>query len=711
MKFTKAFNGFLAYAASASLLFLFAACGDTIENVYQNGMDVVASEDDLPECTSENDGEMAFVKGKNVTRICVDGDWSLVLPKDSSKKEVTCKAEELEDKSGLKILCDGDSVGVVLNGEKGVTGAPGKDGQNGTNGTDGRNGTNGQDGRNGTNGTDGNPGESGVNCRLSGKTDTTVTIRCGDSLIVMELGRAPEDTTTIPLEELVGYTQKGPFLKGSSVYLYELNGSLNQTNGNFTSLISDDDGRYKFRTRGLRYPYALIVVDGYYRNEVTGKISDAPIRLRALTDVSGRVTGSANVNLLTHLEYERANNLATGPGKLKLKEAKRRAQKEILAQFYIDTTKFGDVHSEDMDVFGSSEADVALLAISILLQGNGTANELSVILTQIAEDMADDGQWNSADAAATRAHIADLALAVDLPQARRNVESWGLSEGPIGNFEAIVENFITKQLFEDHGCSKDEDGAVRVVNNSLSANNGKVFYCVDGTYGIIPFDTNFLSEDIKYGLLLDTRDRQIYRTVKIGDQEWMAENLNYEYAPASKTPYGYWNYENQECFYYSCKINGHYYSWADAMDSSAIFSDNGKGCGSNVVCSKTYPVRGVCPAGWHLPERSEFEELLAAFGGDGGALMAKGFEYLYTETMTYEIWPNATNESGFSAIIANYWDGREFRHFNSAYFWTSTETDASKADNLNLDKSGARFFTYKSGAMSIRCVKDAPQGL
>ena len=74
-----------------------------------------------------------------------------------------------------------------------------------------------------------------------------------------------------------------------------------------------------------------------------------------------------------------------------------------------------------------------------------------------------------------------------------------------------------------------------------------------------------------------------------------------------------------------------------------------------------------------------------------------------------DIWPDATNESGFSALPANYWSGREFRNFNSAYFWTSTETDASNADNLVLDKYGTRFLTFKYGAMSIRCVKDTPQ--
>ena len=112
---------------------LLAACGDTVENVYQTGLEVVASEDDLPECSDENEGELAFVKGEAAVRVCVDGEWEATSQsvKDTvyMESDVSCKTEELKDKSGLKIVCNGDSIGVVLNGADGKAGKDGKDGE------------------------------------------------------------------------------------------------------------------------------------------------------------------------------------------------------------------------------------------------------------------------------------------------------------------------------------------------------------------------------------------------------------------------------------------------------------------------------------------------------------------------------------------------------------------------------------------------------
>ena len=431
----------------ASFALLLAACGDET-TINQTGMEVADSVENLSECTANNEGVQAIVKGERSIRVCMDGEWietaesvtdTLIIAGDTiymqggkdtvyvNSSDFSCKTEELADKSGLKIICNGDSIGVVLNGAKGDKG---------------------EDGQNGTKGEDGAKGDSGAGCSIKAKTDTTVTVACGDSAMVIQLGHAADgDTMTIKLDSLIGYTQKGPFLKGSSVYLYELNGSLNQTNGNFTSVIADDDGRYRFRTRGLKYPYAMIVVDGYYRNEVTGVTSDAPIRLRAITDVSSRVTGSANVNLLTHLEFDRVNSLATGPGKLKLKEAKHKAQAEILDAFLVDTNLVKNVQSEDMNVFGKSDADAALLAISVLLQGDGKAADLSVRLTELADDLV-DGKWDGNNSEALRVELADWAAVADgngrLGDFRSKVGSWKLSD-TVPVFEKFVRNFYSRE--------------------------------------------------------------------------------------------------------------------------------------------------------------------------------------------------------------------------------------------------------------------------
>ena len=109
--------------------------------------------------------------------------------------------------------------------------------------------------------------------------------------------------------------------------------------------------------------------------------------------------------------------------------------------------------------------------------------------------------------------------------------------------------------------------------------------------------------------LTDSRDGQTYKTVVIGRLTWMAQNLNIET-------------EKSFCFNddsSNCTKYGRLYTWAAAMDSAGEWSSNGKGCGYKSECSAMSPVRGVCPNGWHLPTKAEFETLFSAVGGDSVA--------------------------------------------------------------------------------------------
>ena len=115
--------------------------------------------------------------------------------------------------------------------------------------------------------------------------------------------------------------------------------------------------------------------------------------------------------------------------------------------------------------------------------------------------------------------------------------------------------------------------------------------------------------DVIGNSMTDSRDGQKYKTVKIGSQVWMAQNLNYEMADS----YCYGNNAG------SCTKYGRLYTWAAAMDSAGIWSTTGNGCGYGKICSPTYPVRGVCPSGWHLPTQTEWNTLLTVVGGSSVA--------------------------------------------------------------------------------------------
>ena len=127
---------------------------------------------------------------------------------------------------------------------------------------------------------------------------------CGDD---PKVGGTEEDAGIIAIENktVSGVSQKGPFVNGSSVKLYEMDGeTLAPTGKSFPGKIASDDGRFTVPSISLASQYALLEANGYFRNEITGGKSNGTITLNALTDLSDRE--KVNINLLTHLEYERA---------------------------------------------------------------------------------------------------------------------------------------------------------------------------------------------------------------------------------------------------------------------------------------------------------------------------------------------------------------------------------------------------------------------
>ena len=215
----------------------------------------------------------------------------------------------------------------------------------------------------------------------------------------------------------------------------------------------------------------------------------------------------------------------------------------------------------------------------------------------------------------------------------------------------------------------------------------------------------------EYGTLTDERDGQTYKTVTIGTQIWMAENLNYAY---TGVPYNFvydgrnytsdstsWCYDNVPA---NCTKYGRLYTWAAAMDSVGSWSTNGKGCGYGKVCSPTYPVRGVCPEGWHLPTKAEFETLFTAVGDSSTA--GKRLK----STSGWNSSGNGTDAYSFSALPAGYrssWGSYYYADGNNAVFWSSTES-ANTAYLMNLDYYGNTDLNHdnKSDGYSVRCVKD-----
>ena len=181
-----------------------------------------------------------------------------------------------------------------------------------------------------------------------------------------------------------GYVQKGPFIQGTVITVWELDSSLVQTGRTFIGTIDDNTGTFNARGNVVS-PYVELSAVGYYFNEVSGSLSTAPLTLQALSDLTDN--SSVNVNLMTHLEKKRVEYLIDAGSTFTT--AKSQAQTEIMKIFNIENVSLGS--SETLNISKSGDGNAVLLAISAILQSDKTEAELTELLSTINTDIRTDG--------------------------------------------------------------------------------------------------------------------------------------------------------------------------------------------------------------------------------------------------------------------------------------------------------------------------------
>ena len=245
----------------------------------------------------------------------------------------------------------------------------------------------------------------------------------------------------------------------------------------------------------------------------------------------------------------------------------------------------------------------------------------------------------------------------------------------------------------DPSSSNTDDKSSNSAKSSSSVNSSSSSVASSSSATLATPCKTETEDNCEYGELVDERDGQVYKTVKIGDQWWMAENLNFET-------------DNSFCYNDSasyCEKYGRLYTWAAAMDSVGEWSTNGKVCGSGKTCSPTYPVRGVCPEGWHLPSKAEWATLFNAVGGQTTAGM------VLKSTSGWNSRGNGTDAFGFSALpagIRNY-NGNYEDEGLYAFFWSSTEGKYAYYVILYYSRDLAYLYdNFRGNGVSVRCLKD-----
>lgn len=257
------------------------------------------------------------------------------------------------------------------------------------------------------------------------------------------------------IKDITGFVQKGPFISGSSVTVYNLRTDLTPDGKSYNTQIVNNQGFFQLDDLELSSDYARIRADGFYFNEVTGTQSVAQISLYALADVTG--AGAVNVNLLTHLEKPRVEFLMES-GK-SFAEAKKQAQQEILAIFNMEKEQVGA--SENLDISQGGEDNGILLAISCILQGFRTEGELTELLANISNDIREDGRLDSPALGTALINHATLLSSKNIQSnlAKRYHEQDVAASIP--DFGALLRNFIIETDFEPSGSfiSYPENGA------------------------------------------------------------------------------------------------------------------------------------------------------------------------------------------------------------------------------------------------------------
>lgn len=219
--------------------------------------------------------------------------------------------------------------------------------------------------------------------------------------------------------------------------------------------------------------------------------------------------------------------------------------------------------------------------------------------------------------------------------------------------------------------------------------------------------TQFGEEQFEYSLIItgsftDSRDGQIYEWVRIGDQVWMAENLNYD-----QSSYGNdWCYDNNSS---NCDTYGRLYDWAAVMQGASSSSSNPSG------------VQGVCPDGWHVPSDEEWKELEMKLGmsqseadgtGDRGTNEGSklaGNAYLWNDG---DLENNSEfGSSGFTALPGGdrYYYGDFYSIGYYGFWWSSKEYSSMNAWRRKLYyyySNVHRHHNAKEYGFSVRCVRD-----
>ena len=712
----------ITLAATFFAVALLSACGDEITEITNSGLQSVASVKDLGKCTNKNEGDVAYVKG--TVYLCADSTWkemefsgNEVKGKNGSNGEngTYCIVSALKDNSGYDIICDGEKIGTLLNGDDGEKGDKGAKGDNGDKGAKGDAGTDCsakalKDG-------------SGFELYCAGKS--VGIIQNGENGIKGEKGedcsgKVLEDGSGIELscgDKVVGTLSNGESTTGSDC-------TINDDGKGTVTINCGDDytlTRYKALCGAQPYdPEKKMCLGSEYEGD--GEL------IHILMHLCG---GKPYIPEKIDPEDGAINEMLSSDSKQFCKEGviyEKCGDKEINTEthFCFDDIVYEKCEkntSYNPDYFACVDGKLRPACNGIALEDNQIC-EYGIILTSCGKNYFDATKQFCLDE--KKSAIKDLCGGKPYKETEfcgNDNKAHALCSGQTYDTdnERCDENGKLLKKCVDNGEEYDPKTQV--------CKDGKVLTkCGNEGEGYDPEREYCDNEQIKMLLqcgnewynpntqMCDNRDGgRVYKitTITIPEKNysetWMAENLNY----ATENSYCAGEKETDQAAF--CAKYGRFYTWATAVGKSE------EECGNDKSCTLgNGDVQGVCPDGWHLPSHDEFLELILALGGiDVAGKALKSVDGWANEAFTV---PNDDTYS-FAALPTGFYSNGGFYGGDAHMvgFWSSTRDDVEGADLMCLFFSidGAYLMSLydfiadsdlldysKVFAFSVRCIRN-----
>ena len=226
-----------------------------------------------------------------------------------------------------------------------------------------------------------------------------------------------------------GTVEKGPFVSGSSITLYPMDANMQTTGETYTTTIQDNFGNFSLGSKLFKNPYAELNANGYFFNEISGELSTGTLNLRAIVELADKST--VNVNILTHLKYQRILHLVAQGHTFK--EANTQAQHELFAAFGL--SKYAETDASHFSITQGNDEAAALIAVSSLFLINKGEAEITEYLAKLSSEFEDNGTFS--EETKTQIQKDKIALKDKLEEIRTNI---------IERYDKLGQKIAVKEL-------------------------------------------------------------------------------------------------------------------------------------------------------------------------------------------------------------------------------------------------------------------------